>query len=480
MVIERTGQRTDPHMRETDAFSWYMERDPLLRSTVVTVMVLDRAPDQRRMRARLERATRLVPGLRHHLVEAPLRLAPPRWVVDENFDLSWHVRLIRAPAPGDLGSVLDLARKDGMEAFDPARPLWTWTTVEGLAGGRAAVILKIHHSLTDGIGGMQLATELFDLERDGAEPGPGPAAPAPEHLGRGALTLDALAYEVIRFVGAGAAALAAAPRALPRVARHPIATTHDVVRVGGSILRTVRPIQETLSPLMHDRHLGWRYATLDLALGDLKRAARVAGGTLNDAFLAGIADGLRRYHDHHGCAVPELRVTMPISIRAEGDPAGGNRITLMRFAVPVDAPDPAARMQVLHELAAASRAEPSIPLTNAIAGMLNLLPRGVVGSMLKHVDFLASNVPGIGVPIHIGGAQVVALYPFGPTIGAALNVTLLSYCETCHIGVNTDAGAVPDPNLLLECFRAGFEELLDLGGPHAAVTTTFVEEEDPC
>jgi WS/DGAT/MGAT family acyltransferase len=213
---------------------------------------------------------------------------------------------------------------------------------------------------------------------------------------------------------------------------------------------------------MHDRHLGWHYAALDLPLDDLKHAARVAGGTLNDAFLAGIADALRRYHDHHGCAVPELRVTMPINVREEGDPAGGNRITLMRFAVPVDAPDPVARMRVLHELAAASRAEPAIPLTNAIAGMLNLLPPSFVGSMLKHVDFLASNVPGLAVPLFVGGARVEAFYPFGPTIGAALNVTLLSYCGTCYVGINTDTGAVPDPDLLLDCLRQGFDQILDL------------------
>ena len=117
----------------------------------------------------------------------------------------------------------------------------------------------------------------------------------------------------------------------------------------------------------------------------------------------------------------------------------------------------------------ASRDERSIPLTNAIAGMLNLVPRRVVGSMLKHVDFIASNVPGLSVPIYVGGAQVMALYPFGPTIGAALNVTLLSYCGTCHIGINTDTGAVPDPDVLLECLRDGFEEMLGLGGDHGPV-----------
>ena len=111
---------------------------------------------------------------------------------------------------------------------------------------------------------------------------------------------------------------------------------------------------------------------------------------------------------------------MPISIRTPGDPAGGNRITLMRFAVPTAEPDPVKRMQAVHEKAAAARHEASIPLTGAIAWTLNLLPNGVVGGMLKHVDFLASNVPGLDAPIFLGGAEVTGIYPFGPTIGAAL------------------------------------------------------------
>jgi hypothetical protein len=220
---------------------------------------------------------------------------------------------------------------------------------------------------------------------------------------------------------------------------------------------------------MQDRRLGWHYAALDVPFDGLEGAAHSARGTLNDAFLAGITGALRRYHERHGTVVPELRVTMPISLREQDDPVGGNRITLARFAVPVDVPDPVASMRAIHQRVAESRREPSAALTNPIAGMLNLLPRGFVGGMLKHVDFLASNVPGLGVPLYLGGARVVGLYPFGPTIGAALNVTLLSYCGTCHLGVNTDTGAVPDPDVLLECLRESFDEILDLSGPHEPV-----------
>lgn len=462
-------ERPDPHMRESDAFSWYMERDPLLRSTVVAVMTFDRAPDHRRVLARLERASRIVPGLRHHLVEPPLRLAPPRWVVDASFDLSWHVRRVEAPTPKTLATVLELARKEGMEGFDTARPLWSWTTVEGLEHGRGAAILKVHHALTDGIGGMRLAAELFDFESGAPEPDAGPDPPAPESPGRARLALEALLYDATRLAGCTRRGILATPRVVARTVRHPAATTLDALRTGRSIVRTVQPIAETYSPVMQDRRLGWHYSALDLPLDDLKRAAQVAHGTLNDAFLAGIAGALHRYHACHGAEVPELRVTMPISIRKESDPAGGNRITLMRFGVPVDAEDPATRIRVLHDRVAASRAEPSIPLTNTIAGMLNLLPSGVVGSMLKHVDFLASNVRGLDDPIYLGGARVLGFYPFGPTIGTALNVTLLSYCATCNVGINTDTGAVPDPDVLVECLREGFEEILGLGGPHEPV-----------
>ena len=181
------------HMRDTDAFSWYMERDPLLRSTVVTVLLFDRSPDFAGLRDKGERASRLVPGLRHRLVVPPLRLAPPRWIVDPDFDLSWHVRRVEAPSPKTLGAVLEFARNAGMAGFDPARPMWEWTLVEGLEDGRAAVVLKFHHALTDGIGAMQLAATLFDLT--GADI---PYVQAAYDMGLGEMDLDKVDVRTVK------------------------------------------------------------------------------------------------------------------------------------------------------------------------------------------------------------------------------------------------------------------------------------------
>lgn len=461
------------HMAQSDLFAWNMEDDPLLRSTIVAVAVMDRSPDWDRFVEMMERGTRAVPSFRRRAVPAPFRLAPPRWVVDPDFDLSWHLRRARVPAPGTLASVLEFARTAGMQAFDKARPLWEFTLLEGIEGGRAALVMKIHHSLTDGIGGMQIAAEIVDFERDGTDRGPMPDPPPPESLGPLGSLGDALAYNLEVGLSALRGVASSAVPTARRAVVDPFGLAWDAARTAASTARFVRPIATTLSPVMTERHLGWRYGVLDVPFEPLHRAAGAGGGTLNDAFLAGVLIGLRRYHEHHGAAVSELRVTMPVSLRTEDDPAGGNRVTLVRFPLPLDVFDPHDLMAAVDERVARWRREPAVPLAQLIAGVLNLLPSPVIGGMLKHVDFLASNVPGSPVPLYVAGAEVERYYAFGPTIGAAVNVTLMSYDATCCVGVNVDCGAVPDLDRLLASLAEGFEEVLALaGGEHEVARPT--------
>jgi hypothetical protein len=154
---------------------------------------------------------------------------------------------------------------------------------------------------------------------------------------------------------------------------------------------------------------------------------------------------------------------MPISLRTDADPVGGNRVTLQRFVVPVGTGDTAERMRAIGACSRSATAERALPLSNAIAGALNVVPTGVLGEMLKHVDFLASNVPAPALALYLGGAEVTGLFAWGPTIGASFNVTLLSYRGTCCMGVTVDTAAVPDPDALMACLQEGFDELLALG-----------------
>jgi diacylglycerol O-acyltransferase / wax synthase len=172
----------DAFMRESDAFSWYMESDPALRATIVAVAWLDRSPEWAVLVDRLDRATRLVPIFRRRPVEPPGRLATPRWTLDPEFDLTWHLQRVGSPAPHTPDTVIDMARRAAMASFDTAHPLWEFTLVEELTGGGTALVMKLHHSLTDGIGGMQLLLSLFDTSSDPPSQGALPEA----RLGLGA------------------------------------------------------------------------------------------------------------------------------------------------------------------------------------------------------------------------------------------------------------------------------------------------------
>jgi len=451
------------YMRASDAFSWYMERDPALRSTVVAALWLDRAPDWDVLVARVDRISRFVPSLRQCVVESQFRLTAPRWTYDPHFDLSWHLRRVTAPAPRTRDAVLQLARQSAMGAFDRDRPLWEFTLVEGIRGGNAALILKIHHSLSDGVGGMQMLTLMCDLQRESPDLGEMPPAPAGETMDLRAM----LAGTVGSMAGRGASlARRGAEAVVPTLvgyARNPVGQVRGAVAMARSVYRTAAPILDTMSPLMRERAMTRHLAMMEVPMDALKRAAKTVDVTLNVAFLAAVTGGLRRYHERHDAAVESLRVVMPINIRSEGDKGWGNKITLQRLTVPVREPDPATRMRQLHHVTEAARKEPSLPVTDAIAEALNMLPAGYVGGVLKHIDFLASNVPGTPVPIYVAGSKITGFFAFGPTIGASLNVTLLSYGGTCDIGINIDTAAVPDPDVMLECLQESFAEIAALG-----------------
>lgn len=448
-------------MRNTDAFTWSMEADPRLRSTVVTVIFLDRSPDWDLVRERFDVISRDLPMFRQRVVNSPPP-APPRWEYAPDFDLDYHMRRVSVPEPGNLDGVLEMARLAAMADFDRARPMWEATLIEGLDDGGAAVLCKFHHALTDGVGGVQIAMTLFDLTEESrvidALPEE-PAVPTPQPLDS---YRDALRYNIGLIGKVVTESVKNAPKLVFNTIRQPLQTAESAGELAASVYRTVRPVNKTGSPLMKNRTLVRRLGVLDVPMPRLREAAHRSGGALNDAFVAGVAGGLRRYHDKHGVTVGDLHLTMPISLRGDDDGMGGNRITLMRFDVPVGVADPARRISSIHQRTGRVRQEKSLPYTQLIAGALNVMPRWYIGSILRHVDFLCSDVPGVPVEVYLGGAKVVAQYAFGPTIGSAVNVTLLTYVDTCSLGIDVDTGAIPDFDEFYDCLAAGFEEVLAL------------------
>lgn len=463
--------RFDERMTDTDALMWSIERDPTLRSTIASVLVLDRIPDRARLVDKVDRAARLVPRLRQRVTANTFSIAPPRWEVDPNFDLDYHLRFIGAPgAPGraTLDDLLTVAAPLAMSGFDLARPLWEMVVVEGMAGGGAAVIVKLHHTITDGVGAVELAMHLFDLEASPGDAGPMPEAPGVHVMGQWERMRDAWGHEQRRGLGIVSRALPTMAGGLVRLVWSPVPTVARVGEVAGSVGRALSPSTRPLSPVMTGRSLSARLDAFSVPLADAKAAAAAGGARINDFFLAGVLGGLRRYHDFHGSSPAGLRMGMPINVRDASAPeAGGNHFVPTRFVAPLRIDDPAERMRAVRDLVAEERAEPALELIDGLSAVARRMPRaaqvGLLGGLLRSVDVIASNVRGVPTPLYMAGAMMQAQYAFGPRSGAAVNVTLLSYLGQLFIGVNTDPAAVPDGDRLVGSLRDAFDELLELG-----------------
>jgi WS/DGAT/MGAT family acyltransferase len=451
-------------MSDMEALMWRSEASPRLRSGGVILDVLDSAPEWERFVAAHEWAVSLIPRLRQHVIEDPLRLVPPAWAVDAHFDLGYHLRRVRLPESGSFDEVLDMAGVLAMAPFDRVRPLWEAVLIEDLPGGGAAYLLKLHHSLLDGAAGIQ----LFDiLHSSRPEPTPDkPIAardpvPAASIVRRHARQFGGSVGGMRRSAGA---ALALGSDLLVR----PEPTIAAAFRFARSAARLAGPPPAPPSPLMTPRSIGRRLATIDVPLASLRDAGREAGGSVNDAFLAALTGGLRIYHERAGTVPDTLPIAFPVSLRREDDPLGGNRFAGARIAGPVGTADPRDRIPLIRERVLEVRDEPALDFMAMLSPLLSRIPSPVLTRMTERVtrsiDLQASNIPGLARPAYIAGARITRMYPFGPAPGSAVMVTMISHSGLCCIGINADHAAIPDLDRFVACLRDGFDEVLALAG----------------
>ena len=454
-------------MSAWEALMWRAEADPRTRSTGVLLEILDREPDWDRLVAAHDRVSQQIPRLRERAVEPLLPLFPPAWSPDPHFEVGYHLQRVRLPAPGTMRQLLDLAQGILARPLDKARPPWEAVLIEGLQDGRAGYLLKVHHSLSDGIGLIQLLTLAHSRA-----PEPGDHQLAPRAAPRPLLTPKSLLATRLRQRLTDAPAdfirrSGDSVKLIGRTVRNPAAVAGDTLRFGLSLRRVLTPPPADRSPLLRGGGgVGSRVVLLDVPLSDLKAAGKAAGGSVNDAFLAGLLGAFRRYHEHHGIPVDLMPIGIPVSLRTSDDPMGGNRFAGARFAAPVGEPDPRARIELIREFVVTARAEPAIGFLDLVAPALSRLPTAAVielaAGMTNVSDVQASNIPGMGHPVYLAGARVTGLYPLGPRPGVAAMVAMISYDGTCCIGLNVDPDVISDLEIFETCLREGFDEVLTL------------------
>ncbi len=469
--MAETTVRSGRRMSDAEALMWNLEKDPSFRSTFLSITFLDRAPSFDGFRARIARAVSEIPRLHQRVVPAPARLAPPAWVDDPAFDLDFHVRRIALPAPGTERQLLDLAATDFQDPFDRARPLWRYTIVEGLEGGRAALLAKMHHTITDGVGGIRLSAMFIDLDRDAPDPVPSSEPDTEDEMngpGDGGIVAElrqSLAHGLRRQLGLGRRLAANTADALVHPQRLPMQAV-DAAAVARSLMRQLVVTDQARSPLWTGRRsLRRHFEVMSIDLEALKAVSNALGGTINDGFVCGVAGGAGAYHRERGVEVDELRVSMPVNTRSDKS-AGGNAFTPTRALVPAGTKDAAERFEGVRRALSATKGERAINFADAFAGVANSLPTSVLVNFARQqvetVDFATSNLRGAPWDLFIAGAEILGNHPMGPTGGTAFNATVLSYRGSLDMGLNVDTAAVDDPGLLRECIRESFAELVAL------------------
>ncbi|MEZ0350364.1 wax ester/triacylglycerol synthase family O-acyltransferase [Mycobacterium sp. pR1184] len=457
------------------------EANPRTRSGIMALELLDTTPDWERFRTRFENASRKVLRLRQKVVVPTLPTANPRWVVDPDFNLDFHVRRVRVSEPGTLREVFDLAELILQSPLDISRPLWTATLVEGLPDGKAATLLHVSHAVTDGVGGVEMFAEIYDLERD-PPARPTPPLPVPQDLSPNDLMREGFTHLPFALIGGVVGAVSGAVSAAGRVLMEPVSTVSGIVNYAVSGIRVVNRAAEP-SPLLRRRSLATRSEAIDIPLADLHKAAKAGGGSINDAYLAGLCGALQRYHQALGVPIGSLPMAVPVSLRADADTAGGNRFTGVNLSAPVGAGDPVSRMRKIRAQMTQRRDEPAMNIIGSMAPVLSVLPtavlEGITGSVVG-ADVQASNVPVYPGDTYIAGAKVLRQYGIGPLPGVAMMVVLISRGGWCTITVRYDRASVRKEALFAQCLLEGFDEILALAGDPAshAVPASFSAQPD--
>ncbi len=437
-------------MSDAEAIMWAVEKDPALRSDFCNLTILDRRPTEERIFETATRGLAAIPRLRQRVIGAPLRIVPPEFADDPTLDLEAHVRVVGVPQPGDERAFLNLCAALAEQPLDRARPLWEFTIIDGLTEGRAALLQKVHHTITDGEGGLRLSLAIVDFERD-PEP---QAIPAPLHVEARErsrpldVTRQAIADATRRRVTSIGTALAGVAQSVSHPTELPARAT-EVAHLLGSVQRQMLVSDPARSDVMLERSLRRRFAIHRLGLGEVRKVASSLGGSVNDVFVTGLAGALGRYHERYGSAVDELRLAMPISTRAKGDRESTNAFAPVRVLVPIQpAHDVVSLFKDVHDRLQGAKSESAVGVTVALAGLASGLPTSVlVGftrSQTRTVDFAASNLRGSAVPLYIAGARILGNYGFGPRTGSPLNVTMMSHCDDLNLGCNIDPAAIVD------------------------------------
>ena len=422
--------------------------------------------DYERLVELIEDRISLVPRYRQKVRFVPGHLANPVWVDDPDFDITYHVRRSALPKPGSDEQLREFCARIQSRPLDRSRPLWEMYLVEGLEGDRFAIITKSHHSMVDGVRGVDIGQVILDTS-------PIPRA-VPDDL-----WMPAQEPSSTELVTAAANELLRRPSGLLDTVR---LGTHDVRSLAGRVLEMagslisaagamVRPAPS--SPLSMPIGEQRRFGVARTSLDDYKVVRRQHGGAINDVVLATVAGALRGWLLFRGEPVTPattVRAMVPVSVRSASDVADlGNRVSGLIVDLPVGEPNPLMRLaQVSYATKAHKESGQSVG-ADALVALSGFAPPTLhaVGARLANgltrrmFNLVVTNVPGPQVPLYVAGARMLEMFPVVPLAsGQVVTIGLTSYAGGVYYGLNADRDAMADVDVLAALIEESLAELV--------------------
>ena len=455
-----------------DSSFLHLERDSAHMHVAGCAVFSGSAPPYDELVEAIEARLHLVPRYRQRLAFVPLGQGRPVWVDDPYFNLRYHVRHTALPRPGSDAELKRLAGRVFSQALDRSRPLWELWLVEGLAGGRFAVLTKTHHALVDGISGVDIATVLFDTSPD-----PLPAAPPDQEWdarplpSRAQLLADALLERatVPAEVARGVRATLRGPRTVAKRAGKAVGSLGAFAWTGMNAAPS-SPFNQRIGP---HRRFTWVQADL----GQFKAIKNSLGGTVNDVVLAVVSGALGKYMRLHGLSTDAvgLKAMVPVSVRADIERGAlGNRVAAMWATLPVGLADPVERLQTVSEEMVGVKQSGQAVGAEILTAVSGFAPPTIMSQAARLqarqrlFNLVVTNVPGPQFPLYLLGRELEAIYPMVPLAeNTALGIAILSYNGQLNFGLVGDYDALADLETLADELRSSIEELAAAAGAPA-------------
>ena len=407
----------------------------------------------------------LVPRYRQRLATVPLEQGRPVWVDDPQFRLPFHVRHTALPRPGSDAQLQRLAGRIFSQALDRGRPLWELWLVEGLSGGRFALLPKTHHALVDGVSGVDIASVIFDIDPDPQPVAPPPRPWVPRPLPSSAqLLADALIErstvpaEAVRT----AKAIVRGPRALAGRA------TAALAGIGALTWAGLEPAPRSPFNVAIGPHR--RFTWVDASLGEFRQIKDALGATINDVVLATVAGALGAHMRRHEIDTDGLilKALVPVSVRSPSESGKlGNRVAAMWAPLPVGVEDPVERLATIAEAMAEIKRSGQAVGAHALAELSGFASPTLVAQAARLqarqrlFNLVVTNVPGPQVPLYLRGRRMRAIYPLVPlAANTTIGIAVMSYDGGLGFGLNADYDALADVELLAGDLRDAIADLV--------------------